>query len=147
VALTLARGIMASTFEQFRCCGQGHDECVVYWTGPRDIPGAVDGFVLPGHQAGPDWYETDPAWVTSFFLELRRDGRMARAQVHTHPALAGHSHVDDDHALVARPDFHSLVIPHFAAGPVGLDDAYLAIVTPDGAWAKCNASNEIREAA
>src|SRR5216683_6481877 len=55
MALTLAPGIMANTFAQLRSCGQGRSECVVYWTGPRSVPGAVDSVVQPVHQAGPDW--------------------------------------------------------------------------------------------
>ena len=147
MALTLARGVMADTFRQFRSCGQGRDECVVYWTGPWSIPGAVDDAVLPRHQAGSNWYETDPAWVTSFFLELRRDGRTARAQVHTHPVTAGHSLADDRFPLAPSPGFHSLVIPRFGTGLVGLHGAYLAVVGPDGAWAERDPCTEIREAA
>jgi hypothetical protein len=85
MALALAPDIMANTFAQLRTCGQGRDECVVYWTGLRNVPGAVDGIIHPAHRAGPDWYEIESAWITSFFLELRRTGRTARAQVHTHP--------------------------------------------------------------
>jgi hypothetical protein len=147
MALTLARGIMTSTFGQFRSCGQGRDECVVYWIGPRETPGAVDDAVLPRHRAGIDWYETDPAWVTSFFLQLRHDGRTARAQVHTHPTTAWHSCTDDRYPLASSPGFHSLVVPRFGIGPMGLDDAYLAVVGPDGVWAERNPSAEILEAA
>jgi hypothetical protein len=146
MALMLARGIMASTFGQFRSCGQGRDECVAYWTGLRDTPGAVDDAVLPRHRAGSDWYETDSAWVTSFFLELRRDGRTARAQVHTHPSAALHSCTDDRYPLASSPGFHSLVIPRLGTGPIGLDDAYLAVVGPDGAWVERDPSAEIWEA-
>ena len=147
MALTLTRGVMASTFGQFRSCGRGRDECVIYWTGPRDTPGAVDGAVLPGHQAGSNWYETDPAWVNSFFLQLRRDRRTARAQVHTHPTAARHSPTDDRYPLASSPGFHSLVIPRLGTGPIGVDDAYLAVVGPDGAWVERDPSTEIWEAA
>jgi hypothetical protein len=146
MALTLARGIVASTFGKFRRCGQGRDECVIYWTGPRETPGAVDDAVLPRHRAGSDWYETDPAWVTSFFLELRRNGRTARAQVHTHPTAAWHSCIDDRYPLAPSPGFCSLVIPRFGTGPVGLDDSYLAIVGSDGAWVERDPGTEILEA-
>ena len=144
MALTLAPGILAGTFRQFRCCGRGRNECVVYWTGPRDAPGTVDGVVLPCHQAGPDWYETDPAWVTRFFLELRHEGRTARAQVHTHPTSAWHSPTDDCYPLASGPGFHSLVIPRFATGPAGLDEAYLTVLMPDGTWTE-HPVTEIRE--
>jgi hypothetical protein len=146
MALTLASGITASTFAQLRSCGQGRNECVVYWTGPRSVPGAVDGVIQPVHQAGPDWYEIEPAWITSFFLELRRTGRTARAQVHSHPKLAWHSCTDDRYPLAPSPGFYSLVLPRFAAGPFGLDDAYLAEFGADGAWLERSPDTEIREA-
>jgi len=146
MALMLAPGIMASTFAQLRKCGQGQKECVVYWTGPRDVPGAVDGVILPEHEAGPEWYEIDSAWITSFFLELRRAGRTARAQVHSHPTLAWHSCTDDRYSMAPSPGFYSLVVPCFAAGPVGLDMAYLAEVGADGTWLERNPEAEIREA-
>jgi len=146
MALTLAPGIMASTFAQLRSCGQGRDECVVYWTGPRKAPGAVDSVIKPEHQAGPDWYEIEPAWMTSFFLELRRTGRTARAQVHSHPTSARHSCTDDRYPLAPSPGFYSLVLPSFADGPIGLDDAYLAEVGADGTWLERNPDTEIREA-
>lgn len=145
MALTLAPGIMADTFVQLKSCGQGRDECVVYWTGPRDVPGAVDGVVQPVHQAGPDWYEVESAWITSFFLGLRRTGRTARAQVHSHPTLAWHSCTDDRHPLAPSPGFYSLVLPRFAAGPVGLDGAYLAEVGSDGIWLERSPGAEIWE--
>jgi hypothetical protein len=146
MALTLASGIMASTFAQLRGCGQGRNECVVYWTGPRDDPGAVDGAIQPPHQAGPDWYEIESAWITSFFLELRSTGRTTKAQVHSHPTSAWHSCTDDRYPLAPSPGFYSLVVPRFAAGPVGLDDAYLTEVGADGTWLERNPDAEIREA-
>jgi hypothetical protein len=147
MALTLARGILTATFRQLRDCGQGRDECVVYWTGPRDTSGAVDDAVIPVHRAGPDWYETDPAWVTSFFLELRCDRRMVRAQVHTHPGIASHSDTDDRYPLAPNPGFHSLVIPRFGIGPVRLNDAYLVVLEDDGTWAERDPIAEIKETA
>jgi hypothetical protein len=146
MALTLAPGIMKDTFTQLRSCGQGRDECVVYWTGPREVPGAVDGVIQPVHHAGPDWYEIEPAWITSFFLELRRTRRTARAQVHSHPTFAWHSCTDDRYPLAPSPGFCSLVLPRFAAGPVGLNDAYLAEVGADGTWLERSPDAEIREA-
>ena len=99
MALTLARGILAGTFRQFRDCGQGRDECVVYWTGRRDTPGAVDDAVIPVHRAGPDWYETDPdglpasSWnsaVTGGWCERRSTPTRDRLALrHRRPLPAG----------------------------------------------------------
>jgi len=146
MALMLAPGIMASTFAQLRICGRGQDECVVYWTGPREVPGAVDGVVQPVHGAGPGWYEVEPAWITSFFLELRRTRRTARAQVHSHPTQAWHSCTDDQYPLTPSPGFYSLVVPRFGAGPVGLNGAYLGELGADGTWVERKPDAEIRQA-
>ncbi len=145
MALMLVPGIIASTFAHLRSCGQDRDECVVYWTGPRDIPGAVYGMVQPAHQAGPDWYEIDSAWITGFFLDLRHTGRTARAQVHTHPASAWHSCTDDLYSLAPSPGFYSLVLPRFAVGSRELGDAYLAEHQADGTWLERHPDTEIRE--
>jgi len=145
MTLTLTPGIMADTFAQLRSCGRGRDECVVYWTGPRTVPGAVDGVILPEHKAGPAWYEVDSVWITGFFLELRRTGRTARAQVHSHPTLAWHSCTDDLYSLAPSPGFYSLVLPIFAEGPVGLSNAYLAEFGSDGTWLERSPAAEIRE--
>jgi len=147
MALTLERYVIESTFGYFRGCGQGRNECIVYWTGPRGIPGVVDGVVLPSHHAGTDWYETDPAWITGFFLTLRQDGRTVRAQAHTHPKTAGHSPTDDRYPLVSKLGFCSLVVPRYGTGLVGLDDAYLTVIASDGAWVERNTHTEIVEIA
>ncbi len=145
MALTLAPGTMTDTFAHLRSCGQGRDECVVYWTGPRRVPGVVDAVVQPAHSAGPDWYEVESAWITGFFLELRRTDRTARAQVHSHPTVAWHSCTDDLYSLAPSPGFYSLVLPRFAAGPVELNGAYLAEVGSDGAWLERKPEEELQE--
>ena len=141
----LDSGILAGTFAQLRSCGQSRDECVVYWTGPREVPGAVDEVVRPAHRAGPDWYEVEPDWITSFFLELRRERRTARAQVHSHPMRAWHSCTDDQYPLASSPGFYSLVVPNFGNGPAGLDGVYLVELRADGTWVEREPDAEIRQ--
>jgi hypothetical protein len=147
MTLTLTPGILAGTFGRLRDCGQGRDECVVYWTGPRESMGAVDDVLVPVHQAGPDWYKTDPQWVNNLFLQLRRDRRAVRAQIHTHPRAASHSATDDRYPVAPSPGFCSLVIPCFGTGPVSLAGAYLAVLQDDCTWAELDPSTEIKEAA
>jgi hypothetical protein len=103
--------------------------------------------LVPIHQAGPDWYETDPRWLTNFFLELRRDRRAVRAQVHTHPRDASHSPTDDRYPVAPSPGLCSLVIPRFGTGSVSLARAYLAVLQDDGSWAEHDPRTTITEAA
>ncbi len=147
MTVTLAPGVMETTFKLLRKCGQGRDECVVYWTGPQGFLGAVDDVVQPRHRSSPEWYEIDPAWITEFFLGLRSSRRTARAQVHTHPGMASHSLTDDCYPLAPSPGFLSLVLPDFATGPVGLRSAYLVEMRPDGTWAEVAPRSAIKEGA
>ena len=132
--LRAAPGVLAKSFERFRCCGQGRRECVVYWTGPLSEPGFVDAVEHPLHTATPFGYEVDSGWVTSFFVRLRHNRRSTRAQVHTHPRRASHSQTDDRFALAPARDFLSLVIPEYGMGPASLDAAYLMEMDAGGKW-------------
>src|SRR5207247_5954479 len=123
--LTTTPGMLKASFDHSRRCGAGRRECVVYWTGPIDTPRCVDIVEPPLHRATPYGYEVDSAWLTDFFLRLRRDRRSARGQVHTHPQRAGHSGTDDLFALVPATGFLSLVIPDLALCPLDLDRAAL----------------------
>jgi hypothetical protein len=86
------------------------------------------------HRSTAFGYEVESAWVTSFFLGLRRDHRAARLQAHTHPGRAGHSDTDDRFALVPAEGFISLVIPHFGLGAVTLERAVLVRMNEAGEW-------------
>jgi len=132
--LRAAPGVLATSFEHFRCCGQGRRECVVYWTGPLGEPGFVDAVVHPLHTATPFGYQVDSGWVTSFFARLRYDRRSTRVQVHTHPRRASHSQTDDRFALAPAPGFLSLVIPSYGRGPASLDATCLMEMDTTGKW-------------
>ena len=133
-ALRLPRPVLEGSFRQLRECGAGRAECVLYWCASLDQPDLLARAVHPVHRAGHGGYEVDPDWVTPFFLELRRTREAVRVQVHTHPHGAGHSRTDDQYALVPATGFLSLVIPCFAAGPVGFAGAVLVQLQPDGTW-------------
>jgi len=132
--LRVGEGLFRETFAQLRRCGAGQDECVVYLTGPIDAPGEVDELLHPNHSSGPGGYEIDSSWLDRAWRALARAGREVRVQVHTHPGQAFHSATDDGYALIQTPGFVSLVIPRFALGPVGLDDAFLVELAEDGSW-------------
>lgn len=131
----LPRRLLQDSFDQLHDCGAGHAECVLYWCAARTEPDLLTRLVHPVHQAGPRWYEVGSAWITEFFLDLRRAGQTVRVQVHTHPQHAGHSGTDDQFALAPAPGFLSLVIPNFAAGPATLADTVLVEMDPHGYWA------------
>lgn len=132
--LRASSGMLNESFEHFRRCGAGRRECIVYWTGPREDAGCVDEVEHPLHRATAFGYEVNSAWVTSFFLRLRRERRSARVQVHTHPAEANHSRTDDGFALAPAPGFLSLVIPDFGLGAVSLGAAFLVQMNGAGEW-------------
>jgi hypothetical protein len=143
-ALRLPRATLNDTFRQFRGCGAGRAECVVYWCASLDQPDLLTRPVHPVHRAGPAGYEVDSAWVTSFFLELRRTRQTTRVQVHTHPRQACHSQTDDQFALVPAAGFLSLVIPRFAAGAAGFAGAALVQMQPDGTWSPADPQEVFR---
>lgn len=126
--------VLEQAFEHLRSCGAGHAECVVYLTGPVEIPRCVDGIVHPRHTAGSGGYDLDSASIAALWRDLVRARRSIRMQAHTHPGAAYHSSRDDALALVHTPGFLSLVIPDFALGPVGFNGAFLAERTENGGW-------------
>jgi hypothetical protein len=143
-ALRLPRPVLDASFRQLRECGAGRAECVLYWCAFLGQPDLLTRAVHPVHRAGPYGYEVDSAWVTSFFLELRRARQTARVQVHTHPGQAGHSRTDDQFALVPAAGFFSLVIPRFAGGPPGFAGTVLVRMQPDGTWSPADPQEVFR---
>lgn len=134
MTLRLGKGLLAETFAQLHACGGGREECVAFWTGPLLDPDLVDEMLHPRHSAKRGGYEVDPNWLTQAFGELADREREIRVQVHSHPRKAFHSKTDDEYPVVQTPGFLSLVIPDFAAGPVGLEQTFLARLEGSGGW-------------
>jgi len=130
----LTQGMLESTFEQFRRCGRGHEECQALWVSSWDNPETISGVVHPKHAAHFGGFVLDDDWLNTFWLELGNINSGIRVQVHTHPREAFHSETDDKFPIIHKPGFLSLVIPNFALGPVGFKDAYLTEIQPDGRW-------------
>ncbi len=141
--LEVPKILLAQTFAHFRACGEGRAECVAYWLGPLDAHTIVDEVVHPRHTAHAGGYDVDGAWVNELWVRLAAEQQEVRAQVHTHPGSAFHSHRDDGLALIERPGFVSLVIPGFALGPVGLDGAHLAVRDGRGSWVHADPKGEL----
>lgn len=140
----LAAGVLETAFEHLRRCGGARDECVVYLTGPVDRAPLVDDVIHPTHTAGPAGYDVPSSTLARLWAELAQEGRSIRVQVHTHPGAAFHSARDDALALVHTPGFLSLVIPDFAAGPVGLEGAFLAERDEGGSWVAVEPASRLR---
>lgn len=128
------RHIVERTFEHFRQCGAGRHECQVLWLSPWDTPDRISEAVHPAHKAHAGGFVLDDQWLSEFWLRLARENIGIRVQVHTHPREAFHSHTDDAFPVIHTTGFLSLVIPNYALGPIGFEDAYLAEIQDDGLW-------------
>ena len=131
---SLPRTMLDETFAHFRACGRGERECQSLWLSSWVTPGALARVVHSKHVAHEGGYVVDDAWLNEFWLMLADLNMGVRVQVHTHPGAAFHSPSDDAHPIIHRTGFLSLVIPNFAMGPVGFDDAYLTEIQADGRW-------------
>ena len=126
--------IIDETFASLRRCGAGRRECQALWVGPWSDPDLVTELVHPRHSASAVGFDLDESWFNEFWTRLADDSLGVRVQVHTHPGVAYHSSIDDENPVVATPGFLSLVIPNFAVGPVGFDEAFLAQIDAAGSW-------------
>lgn len=134
MALEVAAGLWTATLEQFRRCGRGRAECVVYWLARLETPDLVERLVHPDHTASVGLYSVKPDWLTPFFIRLHSERCTVRAQVHTHCYEAFHSATDDDWPLVTTQGFLSLVVPRFAEEPVHMEELFLVELDEQGRW-------------
>jgi hypothetical protein len=130
----LPRSILDQTFAHFRGCGCGRRECQVLWTSPWDAPDTITKVVHPEHQAHRAGFVLDDRWLNDFWFRLAQESLGIRIQVHTHPGEAFHSPTDDAFPIIHTIGFLSLVIPNFALGSIGFDDAFLTEIQEDGRW-------------
>lgn len=139
---TLAPHIWHATIEQFRACGAGRRECVVYWVGPAGDPSIVDEVTHPAHAASRTHYEVDDSWLNPFWLALADRSRSVRVQVHTHAGRAFHSPTDDAWPLIRQEGFLSLVVPGFAHNPApSISDLYLVRLDRNLDWERVDAAS------
>ena len=130
----ISQAQLRDTFSELRRCGNGKRECQVLWLSPWTEPHVITDVVHPRHSASAVSFDLDEQWLHDFWRELAARGMGIRAQVHTHPGAAFHSHIDDDWPVVQTEGFLSLVLPRFAQGDVGFDGAYLVEIGGDGRW-------------
>jgi hypothetical protein len=136
-------GLLRETFTIFRTCGQGRNECVVYWAGPVSEPAVVDRVIHPDHDGAPDYYEIASEWLNTIWPRLYKEQIAIRVQVHTHGRRAFHSKLDDEFPLLQTEGFRSLVVPNFGLGAIGLEATYLAELHPGGVWLELNPPTEL----
>lgn len=141
--LHLSRRMLEESFAIFRTCGANCRECQVYWISDWSNPSILTEVVHPRHRAGMYGLAIDDRWIGSFWDDLARRDMGVRVQIHTHPFEAFHSETDDAFPLLFDVGFLSLVIPNFAQGPVGFQDAYLTEIQSDGRWAQVPVASRI----
>lgn len=132
--LHLPRRMLEESFAIFRACGAYCRECQVYWVSEWSNPRMLTTVVHPKHKSSMYGLAIDDRWIGDFWNELAEKGHGVRVQIHTHPYEAFHSQTDDEFRLLFDVGFLSLVIPDFAKGQVGFDDAFLTEIQPDGRW-------------
>jgi hypothetical protein len=111
----------------------GH-EGVVLWLGGT-ASGTVDQMIIPEQETTLLSFDVPMPERQRIARALVGTGRAVLAQVHSHPAQAFHSPVDDQRALPRRVGSISLVIPNQGRNPSLLDGAALYVLGPDGTWA------------
>lgn len=143
MSVKVGEGLLRETFTVVRDCGNGRNECVVYWAGPVDDPRVVDRVIHPDHVGRPGFYEIEQDWLNRIWFQLSAEQVEIRVQVHTHRRQAFHSKLDDQFPLMQTDGFLSLVIPDFGHGPIGLEGAYLAELHAGGVWRELDSSAEL----
>ena len=141
--LRLARTVWDDTLAYLRRCSRGKRECVVVWTGPASDRDLVDAALHPTHTATPLHYDIDGAWLHELHLSNYIAKRTIKAQVHVHAGRAFHSITDDTYPIVNTGGFLSLVLPHFALGPMSRDEMWLAQLSSDGDWHRVSIAEAI----
>lgn len=110
--------IFQRTLKDFRKEGQSYKESIAYWTGNYNNTTANINNVI----FASDFTEFDneqycakmPLSATLQIAEKIHDRKETLfAQVHSHPAEAFHSWVDNQHPISHRLGFFSIVVPYF----------------------------------
>ena len=111
----LKRSVYDQTIRYLRGAGHYGVECIVVWAGaPVDDYFVIDTVYCPRQSASAVGAHVESEHVDEMYEHMYRNGRIAVAQVHSHPGEAFHSETDDDVSIVARLGALSLVVPEFA---------------------------------
>lgn len=139
----IPRRMIEQTFATFRSCGDNRRECQLYWLSAWDNPSVLTEVAHPKHWSSRYGLSIESDWINQFWNDMAERGLGVRIQVHTHPSEAFHSATDDAYPMLFDAGFLSLVIPDFAEGPIGFDNAYLTEIQADGSWQQVAISERI----
>jgi hypothetical protein len=128
------QSLLEDTFQKFKDCGAGRQECQVLWLSPWASPQVITRVVHSHHSGHADGFQVNDEWLNAFLFELADTGHGVRVQVHTHPRQAFHSETDDTFPIIHTTEFLSLVVPNFGTGVPSLDGCFLAEISATGAW-------------
>ena len=108
-------GIVAESAGTLRSLSDGRREAVILWTGTHQAEEAlVRCIVVPHQRASALHFDVPLQERLRIARQLANCGEKLLVQLHTHPAEAFHSPVDDRLALPRHTGAISIVIPDFA---------------------------------
>lgn len=136
--IVIPRSVVAASLTHLKSDGAHSREGVVLWLGRREGAGvAIERVLRPDQEARSDVFRIPAPSMAKIMSQLRTEGLMIGAQVHTHPQDAFHSAADDAWAIVRHVGALSLVLPRFALRTTlesFFDDAATYVMVPDGSW-------------
>lgn len=124
-SVVITDDIFIKTIDQLKKIGEEHKEGIAYWSGILDSNKAMIQNVIFANEY-PEFYNeqyfANVSLGTSFKIgeKIHERDEILFAQVHTHPAEAFHSFVDNNHPISHRVGFLSVVIPYFGKGVTSL---------------------------
>jgi len=116
--------VVSTTQNYLRRLGTEHLEGIAYWTGIfKRNEAIVRSAIFPGDYADnpkSGWGFSHVDLETAFKVgnEIHKRKEYLFIQLHTHPFEAFHSYTDNNYPISHRLGFISIVIPHFAKGPM-----------------------------
>lgn len=108
------RDLVERTVFSLRSTGAGRREAVALWIGRMAPAAVVERLVTPDQEAGALHFSVPLQARLRLARELAASGEVVLVQVHTHPAEAFHSPVDDRLAIPQHIGGISIVVPRFA---------------------------------
>jgi hypothetical protein len=131
--------LIHETLEHLREGGRLGVERVVFWLADRSETGTamITEVHIPQQEAAEDYFRIPREGMTALMTHLRRGRQALRAQVHSHPGEAFHSHADDTWAVVRHEGGLSIVVPSFAANVTAanfFDAAAVFRLASDDRW-------------
>lgn len=111
--------ILDHSFEFLRRQGRRGHEGVALWAGEFLGDGfRVSRAIIPEQLTGRLFYRISSDETFRILEEISNDGLVIPIQIHSHPAEAFHSEVDDEDAFIRQQNAISIVVPNFANFPI-----------------------------